>query len=180
MKLLAIKYPKVVFLGCVAHSLNLLIGDIIKLSWKISLKLPVKTQWKSSAIYFNSLQLNQLAIELTITELSRNQTVRIDDDIKSIVLDDGFWKDVDNLLKVFNEFVIGISIFESDTPCLSKVVDWYYNQLESSVGNNIKNIIEKRWKSTYHPVMEVAHLLDPSFYRHHLTSYSMNIISQFI
>jgi hypothetical protein len=29
-KLLAIKYPKVVFLGCVAHSLNLLIGDIMK------------------------------------------------------------------------------------------------------------------------------------------------------
>ncbi|CAG8534038.1 19240_t:CDS:2 [Rhizophagus irregularis] len=105
---------------------------------KISLKLP----------------LNQLAIELTITELSRNQTIRIDDDVKSIVLNDEFWKDVDNLLKVLNELVIGISIFESDTPCLSKVVDWYYNQLESSVGNNIKNIIEKRWKSIYHPVME--------------------------
>ncbi|PKC57489.1 hypothetical protein RhiirA1_401377, partial [Rhizophagus irregularis] len=54
------------------------------------------------------------------TELSRNQTVRIDDDVKSIILDDGFWKDVDNLLKVLNELVIGISIFESDTPCLSK------------------------------------------------------------
>ncbi|PKB92587.1 hypothetical protein RhiirA5_444124, partial [Rhizophagus irregularis] len=99
---------------------------------KISLKLPVKTRWRSSAICLNSLQLNQLAIELTITELSRNQTVRIDDDVKSIILDDGFWKDVDNLLKVLNELVIGISIFESDTPCLSKVVDWYYNQLESS------------------------------------------------
>ncbi|CAB5208052.1 unnamed protein product [Rhizophagus irregularis] len=57
----------------------------------------------------------------------------IDDDVKSIVLNDEFWKDVDNLLKVLNELVIGISIFESDTPCLSKVVDWYYNQLESSV-----------------------------------------------
>ena len=32
-KLLAIKYPKVVFFGCVAHSLNLLIGDIMKLPW---------------------------------------------------------------------------------------------------------------------------------------------------
>lgn len=28
--------------------------------------------------------------------------------------------------------------------------------------------------------MEVAHLLDPSFHGHHLTSHSMNIISQFI
>ncbi|PKY35238.1 hypothetical protein RhiirB3_396069, partial [Rhizophagus irregularis] len=71
------------------------------------------------------------------TELSRNQTIRIDDDVKSIVLNDEFWKDVDNLLKVLNELVIGISIFESDTPCLSKVVDWYYNQLESSDKENI-------------------------------------------
>ena len=166
-KLLAIKYPEVVFLGCVAHSLNLLIGDIMKLPWadstikdgkkivkyfkshqvpaailkwyqdsnydkKISLKLPVKTHWGSSAICLNSLQVNQLAIELIITELSRNQSVRIEDNVKSIVLNDEFWKDVDNLLKALNELVIGISMFESDTPCLSKVLDWYYNQLESS------------------------------------------------
>ncbi|GES90591.1 uncharacterized protein LOC112597101 [Rhizophagus clarus] len=153
---------------------------------RISLKLPVKTCWGSSAICLNSLQVNQLAIELTITELSRNQTVRIEDDIKSIVLDDEFWEDVDNLLKVLNELVIGISMFESDTPSLSKVLDWYHNQLESPVyvfdvaGNNIKNIIEKRWKRIYHPVMEVVHLLDPSFHGRHLTSDSMNKISLFI
>jgi len=49
-----------------------------------------------------------------------------------LILNDGFWKDVDNLLKILNELVIGISMFESDTPSLSKVLDWYYNQLESS------------------------------------------------
>ncbi|CAB4384791.1 unnamed protein product [Rhizophagus irregularis] len=222
-KLLAIKYPNIVFLGCVAHSLNLLIGDIIKLPWadstikngkkivkyfkshqipaavlkryqrssydkQISLKLPVKTRWGSSAICLNSLQVNQLTIELTVTELSCNQTVRIDDNMRSIVLNDGFWKDVDNLLKVLNELVIGISMFESDTPFLSKVLDWYYNQLESSVyvfdinrnNTSIKNIIKKRWESIYHPVMEVAHLLDPSFHGCHLTSNSMDRISQFI
>ena len=48
------------------------------------------------------------------------------------------------------------------------------------VGNNIKNIIEKRWEKIYHPVMEVAHLLDPSFHGCHLTSGSMNTISLFI
>ena len=166
-RLLAIKYPEVVFLGCVAHSLNLLIGDIMKLSWadstmrngkkivkyfkshqipaailkryqnsnydkQISLKLSVKTRWGSSAICLNSLQVNQLAIELTITELSCNQTIRIEDDVRNIILNDGFWKDVDNLLKILNELIIGISMFESDTPSLSKVLDWYYNQLESS------------------------------------------------
>ena len=48
------------------------------------------------------------------------------------------------------------------------------------VGNNIKNIIEKRWESIHHPVMEVAHLLDPSFHGCCLTSNSMSKISQFI
>jgi len=36
-KLLAIKYPKVVFFGCVAHSLNLLVGDIMKFPWAVVL-----------------------------------------------------------------------------------------------------------------------------------------------
>ncbi|GBB86930.1 hypothetical protein RclHR1_13390002 [Rhizophagus clarus] len=167
-KLLAIKYPKVVFLGCVTHSLNLLIGDIMKLSWADR----TMKNGKKIVKYFKSHQIlaavNQLTIELTVTELSHNQTVRIEDDIKSIVLNDGFWKDVDNLLKVLNELVIGISIFESDTPSLSKVLDWYYNQLESS-----DNIL-------FFSFRKVANLLDPSFHGCHLTSNSMNKISQFI
>nr|CAG8479006.1 9870_t:CDS:2 [Entrophospora candida] len=187
-KLVAIRYPNVFFLGCVAHSLNLLIGDIMKLSWadttmknikrtvkyfkshqipaailkqyqlsnynkQISLKLPVKTRWGSSAACLNSLQVNQLAIELTITKLSQNQAL-----------------------------VIGISIFESGTPCLSGVLDWYYDQLESS-GNRIilKIFYKKDGKAfIYHPIMEVAHLLDPSFHGCCLTSNSMHKISQFI
>lgn len=174
-KLVAIRYPNVIFLGCVAHSLNLLIGDIMKLSWadtimknskiivkyfkshqipaailkryqlsnynkQISLKLPVKTRWGSSAACLNSLQVNQLAVELTVTELSRNQAVNIDEDIKNIVQDNGFWQEVNYLFRVLNQLVIGISIFESDTPCLSRVLDWYYDQLESS-GNSIIIII---------------------------------------
>src|SRR3989337_1402682 len=31
--ILEFKYPKVLFLGCIAHSLNLLIGNIMKLPW---------------------------------------------------------------------------------------------------------------------------------------------------
>ena len=170
-RILEIKYPEIIFLGCIAHSLNLLIGDIMKIPWaddiikngkkivryfkshqvpaailkryqlsnynkQISLKLPVKTCWRSSAICLKSLQVNQLAIELTITELSRNRKIKIDDDIKNTVLDDEFWQNIDDLLEILNQFVIGISIFESDTPSLSRVLDWYY-QLESSGKYNI-------------------------------------------
>ncbi|CAJ0915870.1 9037_t:CDS:2, partial [Entrophospora sp. SA101] len=42
---------------------------------------------------------NQLAIELTITLLSRNQAVNIDEDIKNIVQDNGFWEEVEELDK---------------------------------------------------------------------------------
>ncbi|CAJ0756762.1 1654_t:CDS:2, partial [Entrophospora sp. SA101] len=92
------------------------------------------------------------------------KAVNIDEDIKNIVQDNGFWEEVGDLFRILNQLVIGISIFESDTPCLSGVLDWYYDQLESSVEDHIKDILEKRWKSIYHPIMEVAHLLDPSFH----------------
>ncbi|CAJ0831037.1 9955_t:CDS:2, partial [Entrophospora sp. SA101] len=146
-KLVAIRYPNVVFIGCVAHSLNLLIGDIMNFSW-------ADTTMKNSKRIVN----NQLAIELTITLLSRNQAVNIDEDIKNIVQDNGFWEEVGDLFRILNQLVIGISIFESDTPCLSGVLDWYYDQLESSVEDHIKDILEKRWKSIYHPIMESEEL----------------------
>ena len=90
----------------------------------------------SSAICLKSLQVNQLTIELTITELLQNRKIKIDDDIKNTVLDDEFWQNIDDLLEILNQFVIGISIFESDTPSLSRVLDWYY-QLESLGKYNI-------------------------------------------
>ena len=32
-KILEVEYPRIIFLGCIAHNLNLLIGDIMKLKW---------------------------------------------------------------------------------------------------------------------------------------------------
>ncbi len=32
-RILEVKYPKIIFLGCIAHNLNLLVGDIMKLQW---------------------------------------------------------------------------------------------------------------------------------------------------
>jgi ABC-type Zn uptake system ZnuABC Zn-binding protein ZnuA len=52
-KLLAVKYPKVVFLGCIAHSLNLLVGDIMKLPWADS----IMKNGKKIVKYFKSHQI---------------------------------------------------------------------------------------------------------------------------
>src|SRR2546421_10319214 len=95
------KYPEIIFLGYITHSLNLLIGDIMKIPWADDImkngkkivryfkshqvpaailkrhqlsnynkQISLKLRWGSSAICLKSLQVNQLAIELTITELS--------------------------------------------------------------------------------------------------------------
>ncbi|CAG8489960.1 4565_t:CDS:2, partial [Scutellospora calospora] len=43
--------------------------------------------------------------------------------------------------------------------------DEYHELLESDeINNQIKNILECRWKKIYHPVIVVVHLLDPKFH----------------
>jgi hypothetical protein len=52
-KILAIEYPTILFLGCIAHSLNLLIGNIMKISWCARLIRKAKDLIK----YFKSYQI---------------------------------------------------------------------------------------------------------------------------
>lgn len=165
-KLLELKYPNIFFLGCVAHSLNLLIGDIMKVPWSAnilkrakeivlyfrshqipmailrrhqlatykhrrSLKLPAKTRWGSSATCLNSVLQNQLALKLTITEITHNNHEKLPDLINNTVMDEAFWKEIESLLLILDKLVAGISLFESDTPHLALFYLWYYEQLES-------------------------------------------------
>ncbi|CAG8713504.1 22330_t:CDS:2, partial [Gigaspora rosea] len=142
---------------------------------QISLKYPVKTRWGSLATCLNSLVQNQLALKLTITELSHDSHTTVPDAINKLVAD--------------------ISTFESDTPRLALFYQWYHEQLESddnkiiyklylqllfiyviiyyiildyvflAVVHAIKNLLENRWKKIYQLVLSVAHLLDPRYHR---------------
>jgi hypothetical protein len=155
------KYPFVIFFGCLAHGLNLLIKDIMKLPWAknilksakqivvyfrihiipaailkryqktnyganyVSLKLPVKTRWGSSAACLNSVYRNHLALSLATTEISNNNTIEIDSEVEEKIYDRNFWIEIQNLLNLLEQFAIGISLFESDTPKLSQFYEWY-------------------------------------------------------
>jgi len=52
-RLLRFNYPEILFLGCIAHSLNLLIGDIMKLSWSAD----ILKDAKAVVLYFRSHQI---------------------------------------------------------------------------------------------------------------------------
>ncbi|CAH1768025.1 5231_t:CDS:2, partial [Entrophospora sp. SA101] len=195
------KYPSIIYIGCISHSLNLLIGDIIKLDWvdgflkksksivkffkshnipsavfkryqqnnnqsQASLKLPVKTRWGSSVMCLESLIQNRLALELTVTELSRNINV----DVKSSIQSGEFWDNIISIHGILNKVFIGIKLFESDEPKLGLFYEWYQNLLnaQTNFDNEIKDIIKKRWKKIYSPVMLVAYLLNPRISDHKL------------
>ncbi|CAG8793401.1 20665_t:CDS:2, partial [Gigaspora margarita] len=96
-----------------------------------------KTRWGSLATCLNSLVQNQLALKLTITELSHDSHTTVPDAISDIITSE-------------NKLVTGISTFESDTPRLALFYQWYHEQLESedyvfsAVGRAIKNLLENR------------------------------------
>ncbi len=48
------------------------------------------------------------------------------------------------------------------------------------VDNTIQEILQKRWKKIYHPVMVVAHLLDPRYHGKSLDRNSVVVIEKFI
>src|SRR5260364_325635 len=49
-----------------------------------------------------------------------------------------------------------------------------------SIENAIYKILEKRWKKIFHPVMLLAHLLDPNYCGRSLARNSTTIIESFI
>lgn len=166
-RILEVKYPKIIFLGCIAHNLNLLVGDIMKLRWaanimndskqiikyfkthnipsailkrhqiasystQISLKYPVKTRWGSAAISLNSIATNRLALQLASVELINNRNINIPEDISDTIESEDFWRDIELLLSVLDELVVGISMFESDTPKLALFYQWFRQQMNSN------------------------------------------------
>ncbi|CAG8697500.1 18623_t:CDS:2, partial [Gigaspora rosea] len=78
-RLLEVDYPEILFLDCIAHSLNLLVSDIMKLSWK------------SLATCFNSLVRNQLALKLAITELAHDNHAALPYTVSEAINCENFW-----------------------------------------------------------------------------------------
>ena len=163
-RILEKKYPNLIFLGCIAHNINLIIHDITKLDWikkimndskkivkyfkshnipseilkryqrrdntvAISLKLPCPTRWGSSAICLESLIRNRLALELTITELTHDLEIQLNQEIKDIISDGIYWDNINLVYDILNKLVSGIRFFESDEIRLSYFYSWYQNLL---------------------------------------------------
>ncbi|CAG8832081.1 12088_t:CDS:2, partial [Gigaspora rosea] len=103
--LLGVDYPEILFLGCVAHSLNLLVDDIIKLLWSANIfkKAKATTRWGSLATCLNSFLQNQLALKLTITELAHDNHIVLPNTIRNTINNENFWEDVESLLTILDK-----------------------------------------------------------------------------
>ncbi|CAG8613337.1 24680_t:CDS:2, partial [Gigaspora rosea] len=137
------------------------------------------TCWGSIMACLSSLVENKSAIHLTKIELSWQSDMKIPKTICKTIEDERFWQDIKFLLKVLKQLVTGIALFESDTPRLAMFYEWYHKQLDSTE-NVIYEILEKRWKKIFNPVMLLAHLLDPNYHGRSLARNSTTIIESFI
>lgn len=144
-------YPHITTIGCAAHSLNLLLKDIIALKTMDTLHKRAKQVVKyvkgkhvASATYLSKQKEKNKSTTLklpsitrwggvvimydsllegkeTLQEMAISQTAAIESDIKRILLDDVFWERVTSSLRILKPIAAAIAKIEGDDAILSDV-----------------------------------------------------------
>ena len=134
---------------------------------EIALVLPALTRWGTHLACFQSLQKSKTALEQTLMD----EKIRKDMDstLRIYILSDNFWENLNIITKIMEPIVSALKSFESDTSILSTVYSFYkkimnqINQIDCDFSDKLQDLITKRWKYTYNPIMMVAYMLDPQF-----------------
>jgi len=134
---------------------------------EIALVLPALTRWGTHLACFQSLQKSKTALEQTLMD----EKIRKDMDstLRIYILSDNFWENLNIITKIMEPIVSALKSFESDTSILSTVYSFYkkimnlINQINCDFSDKLQDLITKRWKYTYNPIMMVAYMLDPQF-----------------
>ncbi|KAF0388270.1 zinc finger bed domain-containing protein 1-like [Gigaspora margarita] len=97
-------------------------------------------------ICMESVKVNHVAISLTITELVANKE-NIEKIVEKTVYSKTYWNNLSKLIDILKELIIGISIFESDTPQLSYFYEWYHNYFKSIQNSKYDDFINNNYKN---------------------------------
>ena len=144
-------YPHITTIGCAAHTLNLLLKDIIALRTMDTLHKRAKQVVKyvkgkqvASATYLSKQKEKNKSTTLKLPSITRwggvvimfdsllegkeslqemaiSQTAGIESDIKRILLDDVFWERVTSSLRILKPIAAAIAKIEGDDAILSDV-----------------------------------------------------------
>ncbi|XP_076744838.1 uncharacterized protein LOC106675427 [Maylandia zebra] len=144
-------YPHITTIGCAAHTLNLLLKDIMALKTMDTLNKRVKQVLKyvkgkqvTSATFLSKQKEKNKSTTLKLPSITRwggvvimfdsllegkeslqemaiSQSVGIDSDIKKVILDDVFWERVSSSQKILKPIAAAIAKIEGDGAILSDV-----------------------------------------------------------
>lgn len=137
-----------------------------------TLKLPSKTRWNGNVIALQSYVLNREALEL----LAISHNINIEQDVKSIILDESIWILVQEILKILEPISRQLETSESDK-CLmsdvpeifSKLYDTLSQEIESNLAvgsaerEKIVTAVKKRREFCIKPIHLAANILDPRY-----------------
>ncbi|XP_050064712.1 uncharacterized protein LOC126553609 [Aphis gossypii] len=158
------KYAHITTYGCIAHSLSLLINDIISLE---SLKSVVKD---GVAIVNN---IREDMYERCEKDISQR--------VKQLITNDIFWDKLKNLHNFLKPIAYSITKIESDDPQMSVIPEIFIEimkQYENCIENvpclefekeTIKNKIQLRKVFSVQPIHLAANVLDPKYFGKQLT-----------
>jgi len=136
-------------------------------SKEIALVLPALTRWGTHLDCFQSLQNSKTALEQALMDIRIRQNM--DSTLRTHILSDDFWEDLDIITKIMEPMVSTLKLFESDISILSTVYSYFkkvmdqVNQIDCDFSNKLQEFITKRWEYAYHPIMMTAYMLDPQF-----------------
>lgn len=139
----------------------------------VTLKMPNPTRFAGDEILFNALKNNKSALQETMI----SEEVRIDETVRGLILDDGFWHDITLAEELLKPIARGIKVLEGDAPNLSLVprvlmdiklqtincLDKYSTVVNSSTRNTMLKQLSKRFEFCCKPVHKAAYYVDPRF-----------------
>lgn len=158
------KYPHISVYGCLAHGLNLLLNDILKISEfkhiieesKDVIKV-IKNSYILKAILLEKQGKDKISLKLPVVtrwlstensliSLIKNEqylkelaidprsTAYFDKSTKSIILKDSFWKRVNGIRDILFPVYVAIKFVESDKPNITKSFEIFYNLRSGVIG----------------------------------------------
>lgn len=154
-----------------------------------TLKLPCKTRWGSHVAALKSLKVNKAALQI----LAVHEHTQPTSDVKTTILDDGFWTMVEQCVSIMEPITQAIFELEGDNYNISKVYMIFKNILskllfactsitilETSDIELLKTAVEHRTTQVLKPIHYAAHMLNPKAEGHELTQYQEMEAMEFI
>ncbi|XP_011858393.1 PREDICTED: zinc finger BED domain-containing protein 1-like [Vollenhovia emeryi] len=198
-RLIKRKYDHIFTIGCIAHGLNLLMKDIMKLE---SLK-ELKENAKSIVKVFNHKHVVHNVFnskqEHNAPSLKLPNNTRFSGDVLLFnslqwlfILNDNFWMEIQYALNILKPIADVLTPLESDSATLSDV-PYYFKKIEEQISqaldksnlsetDNLKVLraFKHRENFSCQPIHKVAYLLDPRYKDKNLSSSDMPSIYKVI